>query len=97
MSAPEVFSEFTLEKGIVPRDVELTAQGQGFLTATPLPKDGDNDPEPMTLYSFPLTLKPVLTLKDMAVEDTTVAAGDYEDTTIVMMNEGRWRSCITMA
>ena len=88
VSAPEVFSEFTLDRGIVPRDVELTENGQGFLTATPLPKDGDKDPKPMTLYSFPLTLKPVLTLKDMAVEDTTVAAGDFEDTTIVLMNEG---------
>ncbi len=88
VSAPEVFSEFTLAGGIVPRDVELTENGQGFLTATPLPKDGDKDPKPLTLYSFPLTLKPVLTLKDMAVEDTTVAAGDFEDTTIVLMNEG---------
>lgn len=88
MSAPAVYSEFTLEGGIVPRDVVLTTVGQGYLTATPLPKDGEKGPEPMTLYSFPLTLKPVLTVKDMAVEDTTVAAGDFEDTTIVLMNEG---------
>ena len=89
VSTPAVFSEFTLQNGIVPRDVLLTEDGRGYLTATPLPKeDGESKPQPMTLYSFPLTLKPVLTLKGMSVEDVTVAAGDFEDTTIALMNEG---------
>ena len=88
MSTPAVYSEFTLPSGIVPRDLLLTTTGQGYLTATPMPKDGDTKPQPMTLYSFPLTLKPVLTLQGMIVEDATVAAGDFEDTTITLMNEG---------
>ena len=89
VSTPAVFSEFTLQNGIVPRDVLLTTDGQGYLTATPLPKkDGESKPQPVTLYSFPLTLKPVLTLKGMSVENVTVAAGDFEDTSIALMNEG---------
>ena len=89
VSTPAVFSEFTLQSGIVPRDVLLTTDGQGYLTATPLPKkDGESKPQPVTLYSFPLTLKPVLTLKGMSVENVTVAAGDFEDTSIALMNEG---------
>ena len=89
VSSPSVFSEFTLESGIVPRDVLLTTDGHGYLTATPMSKqDGENKPQPVTLYGFPLTLKPVLTLKGMSVEDVTVAAGDFEDTTFTVMNEG---------
>ena len=87
VSAPAVFSEFTLESGLVPHDVLLTTEGQGYMTVTPMPKEGDRTP-PMTLYSFPLTLKPVLTMTGMVVADTTVAAGDFEDTTIALMNEG---------
>ena len=87
-STPTVYSEFTLQSGIVPRDVLLTADGYGYLTATAIPKDGQKTPEPMTLYRFPMTLKPILAMKDMVVEDTTVAAGDFEDTTIILMNEG---------
>ena len=89
VSSPAVFSEFTLSGGIIPRDVLLTTDGKGYLTASPMPeKDGETSLQPVTLYSFPLTLKPVLTLKGMMVEDITVAAGDFEDTTIVLMNEG---------
>ena len=88
MSTPSVFSEFTLKDGIVPRDVLLTPDGQGYFTATPIPEDGSRKTQPMTLYSFPMTLKPVLTLKDMVVEELTVAAGDFEDASIALMNEG---------
>ena len=87
-STPSVYSEFTLESGYVLRNLELTSAGHSFLTATPLPKDGDKQPQPMTLFSIPLSLTPVLTMKGMSVEDTVVAAGDFEDSTIVVMNEG---------
>ena len=88
MSTPSVFSEFTLKDGIVPRDVLLTTDGQGYFTATPIPEDGSRKTQPMTLYSFPMTLRPVLTIKDMVVEELTVAAGDFEDASIALMNEG---------
>ena len=88
MSTPTVYSEFTLPGNMLPRDVVLTTEGQGYLTATPMPKDGDRQPQPMTLYSFPLTMKQVLTLQGMVMEDATVEAGDFEDTTMVLMNEG---------
>ena len=87
-SAPAVFSEFTLESGLVPRDALLTTDGQGYLTVTPVPKEDDEKTPPMTLYSFPLTLKPVLTVSAMILEDSTVSAGDFEDATIALMNEG---------
>ena len=87
-SAPAVFSEFTLESGLVPHDVLLTTDGQGYLTVTPMPKEGDKKTPPMTLYSFPLTLKPVLTASAMILNDTTAAAGDFKDATIALMNEG---------
>ena len=88
VSAPAVFSEFSLESGMVPHDVLLTTEGQGYMTVTPMPKEGDGKTPPMTLYSFPLTLKPLLTVTGMVVAETTVAAGDFEDTTIALMNEG---------
>ena len=88
VSAPAVFSEFTLESGLVPHDTLLTTDGQGYMTVTPMPKEGDGKTPPMTLYSFPLTLKPVLTVTGMIVAESTVAAGDFEDTTIALMNEG---------
>ena len=88
MSTPAVFSEFTLKSGIVPRDVLLTTDGRAYLTATPTPNDGDKKPQPMTLYSFPLTLQPELKMKGVIVEGVTVAAGDFQDATIVLMNEG---------
>ena len=88
VSAPAVFSEFSLESGLVPHDIRLTTQGQGYMTVTPMPKEGDKKTPPMTLYSFPLTLKPLLNVTGMVVEESTVAAGDFEDTTIALMNEG---------
>ena len=88
VSAPAVFSEFTLESGLVPHDTLLTTDGQGYMTVTPMPKEGDRKTPPMTLYSFPLTLKPVLDVTGMVVADTTVAAGDFDDTTIALMNGG---------
>jgi hypothetical protein len=58
------------------------------MTVAPMPKEGDRKTPPMTLYSFPLTLKPVLDVTGMVVADTTVAAGDFDDTTIALMNGG---------
>ena len=77
---------------LVPQDVHLTGTGTAYLSAVP---DAGGVPEryregvpQVFLESIPEMQKPVLELQGMVVEDTTVAAGDFEDTTIVLMNAG---------
>ena len=43
---------------------------------------------PVTVYSFPVQMKPILELKELFFEDTTVCVGDFEDVTIGIMNAG---------
>ena len=73
----------------VPYDIILTESGMGYITAKPnAGKEKMNGTLPLTLYSFPISLKPVGVLKGAAVMDNVVTQGDFVTTDIAMMNEG---------
>ena len=77
---------------IIPHTVYMTGTGQAYFTADPDLTDKSDLLEPhvpkLFLYSFQEQQKAVLEIKTMIVEDTTVAAGDFEDATILLMNAG---------
>ena len=88
-----VLAEFTLPDidghTAVPGEIMLTASGAGNITAKPdLGTESGSSLAPMTLYSFPVTLQPVATLKGASVMDTTVSQGDFVTMDLSMMNEG---------
>ena len=103
MTAPAVYAEFKLPTmyckaggrsymlDTIPYYVTLTGDKVAYLTCV-----GDTDkidekyrPDvpPLSLYSFPTLMKPTIDLEGLVVENT-VGAGDFEDATIVVMNDG---------
>ncbi|MBQ8953539.1 MAG: hypothetical protein IJ048_05445, partial [Clostridia bacterium] len=97
MSDEIVIAEFTLPESVwngqryknVPYEIMLTETGTGYITAKPDTGDAENgDIAPMTLYSFPITLMPVATLKDAALMETTVCQGEMVAADLSVMNEG---------
>ena len=90
MSEPMVLSEFYLPGGSVPYDVLLTETGTGYLTSGPMTEEGDESSAlpPLSLYSFPLSLKPVINLKGVTLSQTVVQPGDFIDVSFALMNEG---------
>lgn len=97
MSDQIVIAEFTLPnsqwKGktwrSVPFEIMLMESGTGYITAKPDTNDeNDRAIAPMTLYSFPITLKPVATLKGASLMETTVCPGEMVATDLTVMNEG---------
>ena len=81
----------------VPCDVLLTDSGVGFIAAKPDLGAKETDEEikrvntdegPLTLYSFPLNLKPVITMKAAALMDYTVNQGSIVTADFTLMNEG---------
>ena len=77
---------------IIPHTVFMTGTGRGYFTAAPDLTDKSDLLEPhvpkLFLYSFQEQQKAVLEVRAMLVEDTTMAAGDFEDATILLMNAG---------
>ena len=97
MSDEIVIAEFSLPESAwngqryknVPYEIMLTETGAGYITAKPDTGDAENgDIAPMTLYSFPITLKPVATLKGAALMETTVCQGEMAAADLSVMNEG---------
>ena len=91
MSDPSVFAEFTLPKGeenLTPQAVTLTTLGSGYITLAAKPNEKDTQPSIISLYSFPMKYKPVLTLKGLTIKESTVSKGDFLDATVSLMNEG---------
>ena len=72
----------------VPFEIMLTDSGTGYITSKPNTNVEKGQVAPLTLYSFPITLKPVGVLKDAAVMDNVVCQGDFVTTDLTMMNEG---------
>ena len=73
----------------VPYEVTLTNSGTGYISAKPYTgNEGDHAIAPITLYSFPITLKPVANLTGAALMETTVCQGDFVATDLAVMNEG---------
>ena len=81
----------------VPCDVLLTDSGVGFIAAKPdlgaqatgeEIKRVNQDEGPLTLYSFPLDMKPVITMKGAALTDYTVLPGAIITADFSLMNEG---------
>lgn len=77
---------------IVPHTVYLTGTGWAYFTAA---ADATKKSDFEKMYIPDLFLgaikeqqKPVLEIQTMMVEDATVAAGDFEDTTVLLMNAG---------
>ena len=97
MSDQIVIAEFSLPdadwKGktwrSVPFEITLTESGVGYITARPeTGSEKDDDIAPLTLYSFPITLKPVLDMRCATLMETTVCQGELISTDFSMMNEG---------
>jgi len=97
MSDQIVIAEFSLPDSTwngksyksVPYDITLTESGNGYITAKP--NTGDTEASavaPMTLYSFPITLKTVANLKGASLMETTVCQGEMVATDLSVMNEG---------
>lgn len=97
MSDQLVIAEFALPdvqwKGknwkSVPYEIRLEENGYGYITAKPdTANEEDHDIAPTTLYSFPIVLKPVATLKGASLMETTVCQGEIVTTDVTVMNEG---------
>ena len=97
MSDQIVIAEFSLPdaewKGkkwrSVPFEIMLTESGVGYITARPeTGSEKDSAIAPMTLYSFPITLKPVMDMRSATLMETTVSQGEMISTDFSMMNEG---------
>ncbi len=91
MSDPSVFAEFTLPRGeekLSPQAVTLTTLGSGYITLAGKPDEKDPRPSIITLYSFPMKYKPVVTLQSLTVKEGTVVKGDFLDANLSLMNEG---------
>ncbi len=95
LSDDTVFAEFSLPDGMALRDLFLTENGTWYFTAggvpDPGPKDNPtitNELKPLTLYSFPTQMAPVLELKNQVVTDLLVCPGDFDDITVTIMNSG---------
>ena len=91
MSDPSVFAEFTLPRGeekLTPQTVTLTTLGSGYITLAGKPDEKEAQPSVITLYSFPMKYKPVLTLKSLIVKEATVTKGSFLDANLSLMNEG---------
>ncbi len=95
MSDVFVLSEFTLPdssvngaaRPTIPTGVALTETGYGYLTTMPEPDEGTSA-QPMSLYSFPLTMKPVLEFQGLTLSETLVTPGQMIDATFSLMNKG---------
>ena len=98
VSDPMVLTEFSLPDvtyngkttGSVPYDVYLTDTGTGYLTSGPMLQEGDSTAAlpPLSLYSFPLSLKPVIDVRGATLAHTVVQPGDFIDVSFALMNEG---------
>lgn len=94
MSDDAVFAEFSLpDADMAVRDYFLTEDGTWYITTMKVPAAGDDGvgqgkPQPLSLYSFPTKLAPVLDMKGMVVEDLLVRPGDFDDVTVSVMNSG---------
>ena len=97
MSDEIVIAEFSLPDSAwngkvyksVPFEIMLTESGTGYITAKPNIGDTEGSPvAPMTLYSFPISLKTVATLKGASLMETTVCPGEMVTTDMTVMNEG---------
>ena len=94
--------KYSANLDLVPQNVILTGTGTAYLSAvagdnSPLeqaiekskwPQAVIPDTPPVAIYSFPVQMKPILTLQNLFFEDTTVCVGDFESVTFVAMNEG---------
>ena len=92
-----VIAEFTLPDSpwngrtyrSVPFEVMLTESGTGYITAKPDTGDEeDHAVTPLTLYSFPISLKPTARLTGASLTETTVCQGEFVTTDLAVMNEG---------
>ena len=96
MSDELVIAEFTLPDvkwngktyKSAPYEIMLTENSTGYITAKPAAEESDQGIAPLTLYSFPITLKPVLDLKGAALTEITVCQGDFVATDFALMNAG---------
>lgn len=85
-----VFAEFSLpDSDMAVRELFLTGDGTWYFTAAKAPdkKTGGNV-KPLSLYSFPTKMAPVLDLKNQVVTDLLVCPGDFDDFTVSVMNSG---------
>ena len=85
----------------LPQSILLTGTGTAYLSAVSdvndislaikygyAPKSFMPKVPPVAVYSFPVQMKPILELKELFFEDTTVCVGDFEDVTVGIMNAG---------
>ena len=92
-----VIAEFTLPDAkwngktyrSVPAQIALTNANRGYIIAKPYTEDeSERDIAPMTVYSFPVQLKPAPTLRGAAMLETTVLQGSMAAMEFSMLNEG---------
>lgn len=104
MTDPAVFAEFTLPPHIITESITggsvttnlgeglvqsllLTGTGTGYLTM--LPKDYHSQfPSPVIFCRFREQLTPAATLQAAIPKDLAIRAGDFEDMTLGIMNDG---------
>ena len=85
----------------LPQSILLTGTGTAYLSVVSdvsdismaiktgiAPKSFMPKVPPVAVYSFPVQMKPILELKELFFEDTTVCVGDFEDVTVGIMNAG---------
>ena len=92
-----VIAEFTLPDATwkgntyrsAPAQIALTDANRGYIIAKPYTEDeSERDIAPMTVYSFPVQLKPAPTLQGAAMLETTVLQGSLAAMEFSMRNEG---------
>ena len=95
------WQKYSLQLDMLPQALILTGTGTAYLTAVADTSavrnyiDSGMAPEtymirtqPVIAYSFPVQMKPMMELKDLIFEDTTVCTGEFEDVTVGVMNTG---------
>ncbi|MDD6050259.1 MAG: hypothetical protein PUC00_03150 [Clostridiales bacterium] len=85
MSDDFVLAEFVPERSDdEPQKIMLTRDGKGYFIVN----RGEGDSATATLYSFSFQYVPSLDLKKIALADTLVSAGSYNDLVFTITNDG---------